>query len=190
MSVEKPLEVFVKPKQRHVGETFAAHAALFEGDDRIEAAALPDGILISCIWYPDLDVAAERLQSRFPEGWVWSEPMIQLRHEVVNYNGQTQEIVLEPYVLITVSTPAEFVGNVMGDLCSRRALFTQQMEDDEHRMVLTAEAPLSELVQYSNNLSKLTSGTGKASATFLDYRRRPFWLDPPPDGSMSAALRA
>ena len=190
MSHERPLEVFVKPKDRRVGATYTEQAAIFDGHSRLEAQAMPDGILIGCIWFPDLDVAAARLQSRFPGEWVWSEPLIQFQHETVNYGGRLREIVLEPVLLVSVTTPPDFVGNVIGDLISRRALLTGQSEDENQRMTITAEAPLAELARYSEVLSRLTSGAGIASADFLNYQKRPFYLDPPPDEPMSAALRA
>lgn len=189
MSLEKPLEVFVKPRTRHVGETFAAHAALFDGDLRFEAKALPDGLLVGCIWHPDLDVAARRLRTAFPVEWLWSEPLIQLRHETRTYNGRVMRVTLEPYLLVEVATPPDFVGNVIGDLSSRRALITGQADGDG-LMVVVAEAPLANLENYLAVLDKLTGGKGRATAEFLDYQKRPFNLDPPPDEPMSAALRA
>ena len=189
MSLEKPLEVFVKPKQRRVGETFVAHAALFDGDERFEATAMPDGVLIGCIWFPDLEVAAGRLHSTFPGEWLWSEPLVQLQRETKNYGGRLREVTLEPYLFVEVTTPADFVGNVIGDLSARRATITGQA-DDEGLMVISAEAPLAELEKYLLVLSQLTGGRGKATASFLNYRQRPFNLDPPPDEPVSAALRA
>lgn len=189
MSHEKPLEVFAKPKQRHVGETFLAHARLFDGDERIEATAMPDGVLIGCIWFPDLEVAAERLHSAFPGEWLWSEPLIQFRRETKNYGGRLREVTLEPFLLVEVTTPADFVGDVIGDLSSRRALITGQ-GDAEGLMVISAEAPLAGLESYLVDLSNLTAEKGKATAKFLNYQQRPFYLDPPPDEPMSAALRA
>ena len=189
MSLEMPLEVFVRPKQRQIGRAFTAHAAIFEGDGRIHAIAMPDGILIGCIWFPDLDVAAQRLQSQFPDEWIWSEPIVQLQHKSVDSGGRLREIVLEPILAVIVTTPPDFVGNVIGDLSSRRALITGQTEVDGWFQI-TAEAPLAELARYAGELSRFTEGKATASATFLKYQQRPTQIGPPPDEPMSAALRA
>ncbi len=189
MSLEKPLEVFVKPKQRRLGGDFTAEASVFAGDDRLAAETMADGVLIGCIWFPDLDVAAQRLMSRFPGDWIWSEPLIQFRREKVKYGDRFREIVLEPFLLVTVTTPPDYVGHVIGDLSSRRAMITEQHECDG-MIVVAAEAPLEQLSQYISTLAAITSGKASAEATFLNYQKRPYYLDPPPDEPMSAALRA
>lgn len=189
MSLGKPLEIFAKPKERRVGATFDAHAAIFADDPRISAEAMPDGVLIGCIWHPDLDSAAERLASRFPDDWLWSEPLIQFQRERVHSNGRVKEIILEPVLSVTVTTPPDFVGNVIGDLSSRRGWIKAQHER-EGLVIITADAPLDSLSRYLQELSAMTTGRASATATFLEYRERPSWLEPPPDEPMSAAMRA
>jgi Elongation factor G C-terminus len=189
MSAERPLEVTVKPKNSPV-PVFASQAVtLFDQNDRIAARAADDGLVLSAVWYADLDVAWKLISSRFSEELLWSEPRILYRDEIVESGGRRRRIVLEPILSVEAHAPADYIGSVIGDLSARRGILTGQKEVEEG-YVVSAEVPLAELRGYTIVLDQLTSGRGAAHAKFLRYDKRPPHVGPPDDEPMAAALRA
>ncbi len=75
---------------------------------------------------------------------------------------------LEPIYLLTVKTPAEMSGDVMGDLQTRRAQIVG-MNNDGRYQIIEARIPLAELYKYSSTLRSLTQGRAKDSLVFMEY---------------------
>lgn len=184
----KPLRATVRPHDLSETLSFASRAArLFHDDVRIDAEPQRDGLLISCVWYAQLEMAHDRISTALPGDYVWSEPRIEYRYESVNCNGSRRVLVLEPILEIEVHTPPDFVGHVIGDLSSRRGMI---LRADEREGVITiaSEVPLAELKDYVSKLAQVTSGAASATARFLKYSERP--SGPPPGTPVAMALRA
>jgi elongation factor G len=81
-------------------------------------------------------------------------------------------VLLEPMMAVEVETPADFVGNVIGDLSSRRGIVLGQ-EDVAGTMVIKAEVPLSEMFGYSTSLRSLTQGRATYTMEFKHYTEAP-----------------
>jgi elongation factor G len=79
---------------------------------------------------------------------------------------------LEPMMAVEVETPEEFMGNVMGDLSSRRGI-VQGMEDRPGFKVVRAEVPLAEMFGYSTTLRSLTQGRATYTMEFKHYAEAP-----------------
>ncbi|HNL37562.1 MAG TPA: elongation factor G, partial [Saprospiraceae bacterium] len=79
---------------------------------------------------------------------------------------------LEPIYELEVMCDAEFMGNVMGDLQTRRAIILG-MDSEGHYQVIRARVPLKELHKYSSTLRSLTQGKAKFSLTFSEYSAVP-----------------
>ncbi len=80
---------------------------------------------------------------------------------------------LEPMMAVEVETPEEFMGNVMGDLSSRRGI-VQGMEDMiGGGKVVRAEVPLAEMFGYSTSLRSLTQGRATYTMEFKHYSDAP-----------------
>ncbi len=79
-------------------------------------------------------------------------------------------VLLEPMMAVEVETPEDFMGNVMGDLSSRRGM-VQGMEDlpGGTGKLVRAEVPLSEMFGYSTTLRSLTQGRATYSMEFRHY---------------------
>jgi elongation factor G len=92
-------------------------------------------------------------------------------HEVMN-SPAARAILLEPIHEISVRVPEEFLGDVMGDLSSRRGKI-QGTEADGHYQVIRAIAPEAELYKYSTLLRSLTQGRGMHGAKFSHYEEVP-----------------
>ncbi|MEZ4219908.1 MAG: elongation factor G [Polyangiaceae bacterium] len=79
---------------------------------------------------------------------------------------------LEPIMRVEISTPPEGLGDVLGDLASRRGKVLQLLEADVRRIVV-AEVPLAELFGYAGRLRSLTSGRGTFNMELATYQAVP-----------------
>ncbi|MCP3713996.1 elongation factor G [Paraburkholderia sp. CNPSo 3281] len=87
---------------------------------------------------------------------------------------KAKPILLEPMMAVEVETPEDFMGNVMGDLSSRRGI-VQGMEDiaGGGGKIVRAEVPLSEMFGYSTSLRSLTQGRATYTMEFKHYAETP-----------------
>jgi elongation factor G len=81
-------------------------------------------------------------------------------------------VLLEPIYHLSVMVPAENMGDIMGDLNSRRARVLG-MNQEGTKTIVEAEAPLAEIQSYSADLRSMTQGRGVFSMKFLRYGRVP-----------------
>jgi elongation factor G len=83
-------------------------------------------------------------------------------------------VLLEPMMRVEVETPEEFMGNVMGDLSSRRGM-VQGMDDiaGGGGKIVRAEVPLAEMFGYSTTLRSLTQGRATYTMEFKHYAAVP-----------------
>ena len=86
---------------------------------------------------------------------------------------QAQPVLLEPIMAVEVETPEEKMGDVMGDLSSRRGVI-QGMEDlAGGGKAIRAEVPLAEMFGYSTTLRSLTQGRATYTMEFKHYAEAP-----------------
>jgi elongation factor G len=86
---------------------------------------------------------------------------------------RSNPVLLEPIMAVEVETPEDFMGNVVGDLNSRRGTI-QGMEDmPGGGKVVRAEVPLAEMFGYSTTLRSLTQGRATYSMEFKHYSEAP-----------------
>jgi elongation factor G len=88
---------------------------------------------------------------------------------------QASPVLLEPVMLITASVPDDSVGDVMGDLSSRRGrpLGTESVGGMTE---VKAEVPMAEVLTYAPDLRSLTGGQGEYTLDFLRYEELPAHL--------------
>lgn len=72
---------------------------------------------------------------------------------------KAKPVLLEPICRLTITVPEEFMGDVMGDLTSRRGRINGT-DADGHFQIITAEVPLSEIDRYATVLRSMTQGKG------------------------------
>jgi len=77
-------------------------------------------------------------------------------------------VILEPIYDITVKIPEEYMGDVMGDISSRRGKILG-MDSESPFQIIKAKVPLAELHKYSTQLRSLTQGRGMFSMSFSHY---------------------
>jgi len=78
-------------------------------------------------------------------------------------------VLLEPVMDIRVTVPEANMGDVLGDLNSRRAR-VQGMETERGRSVVTAQVPLAEIQRYTTELRSMTGGRGFFTMTLSHYQ--------------------
>ena len=84
-------------------------------------------------------------------------------------------VLLEPIYDVRVVVPEQFMGDVLGDLNTRRAQ-VQGMGQERGNSIVTAQVPLAEIQRYSINLRSLTQGRGYYSIEFSHYQIVPAHL--------------
>jgi elongation factor G len=88
---------------------------------------------------------------------------------------QAGAVLLEPIMMVTLSVPDEAVGDVIGDLNSRRGR-PQGMEPVGGMTEVKAEVPMAEMLTYAPDLRALTGGQGDYTMEFLRYEEVPAHL--------------
>ena len=85
---------------------------------------------------------------------------------------KAKPVLLEPIMAVEVVTPEDYMGDVIGDLNSRRGK-VGQMESRGLNQLVTAQVPLSEMFAYSNDLRSKTQGRATYTMQFHSYQQTP-----------------
>jgi elongation factor G len=86
---------------------------------------------------------------------------------------KAQPTLLEPMMAVEVETPEDYMGNVMGDLSSRRGIVQGMADQPGGIKVIRAEVPLSEMFGYATQLRSLSQGRASYSMEFKHYSEAP-----------------
>ncbi len=172
-------EVYFKVKPKARGEGFEFINSIVGG--RIPTKFIPaiekgllevnkDGIISG---NPIVDISVEVYDGSFHD--VDSSEMA---FKIASWNALkkafkvAKPILLEPVHKVQISIPNEYMGDVMGDISTRRGKI-QGMEQNGDKQTLNAEMPLSELMGYYPALKSLTQGRGKFIQEFSHYEKVP-----------------
>ena len=82
-------------------------------------------------------------------------------------------VLLEPMMSVEVETPEEYMGDVMGDLSSRRGIIQGMDDNDSGGKKVKAEVPLAEMFGYSTILRSMSQGRATYSMEFKHYSEAP-----------------
>ncbi|MCH8925822.1 MAG: elongation factor G, partial [Proteobacteria bacterium] len=85
---------------------------------------------------------------------------------------QAKPTILEPVMNVEISAPADHVGDVMGDLSSRRGQ-VQSTEASGAMSVVKAQVPMGEMLEYATTLTSMTGGQGEFHMEFSHYEEAP-----------------
>jgi elongation factor G len=133
-------------------------------------AALDSGVLAG---YPVVDVKASLVDGQYHD--VDSSEMA---FKIAGQMGfkkaaeMAKPVLLEPIMGVEVVTPEEYMGDVMGDLSSRRGRI-EGMEARGNTQVVRAQVPLSEMFGYSTDLRSRTQGRATYTMQFDSYQQVP-----------------
>jgi elongation factor G len=85
---------------------------------------------------------------------------------------EAKPVLLEPIYNLTVKIPEEYMGDIMGDISSRRGKIIG-MDSEGRFQVINAQVPLAELHKYSTMLRSMTQGRGIHNQAFSHYEEVP-----------------
>lgn len=132
--------------------------------------ALERGVLAG---YPVIDIAAEVYDGKYHS--VDSDEMSFRMAGIQAFRSaapKLRPVLLEPVMKVSVSVPEDYLGDVMGDINSRRGRVLG-MEGEGSLRTVTAEVPMAEMRQYAAELRSLTSGRGTFEVEFDHYAEVP-----------------
>ena len=89
-------------------------------------------------------------------------------------------VMLEPIYEFTITVPESNMGDVLGDLNTRRAR-VQGMDTQKGRSIVTAHVPLAEMQRYTTDLRSMTGGRGVFTMEFSRYETVPSHIAAEPD---------
>ena len=85
---------------------------------------------------------------------------------------KAKPVILEPVMLMEITVPDENMGDVIGDLNSRRGKVLG-METRGHSQIVKAQVPMAEVLKYAQDLHSMTSGRGAFHMEFARYEELP-----------------
>jgi elongation factor G len=85
---------------------------------------------------------------------------------------RARPVLMEPIMAVEVVTPEEYMGEIIGDITSRRGR-VQSMEGRGNAQVITCKVPLSEMFGYATDLRSLSQGRANYSMQFAAYEQAP-----------------
>ncbi len=132
--------------------------------------ALDNGVIAG---YPVVDVKVTLYDGSFHE--VDSNEMaFKIAGSMAVQEGvrKATPIILEPIMKVEVTVPEEYMGDIMGDLNSKRGRI-QQMSDRGNAKIVDAFVPLAEMFGYATNLRSMTQGRGTSTMEFDHYEEVP-----------------
>lgn len=82
-------------------------------------------------------------------------------------------VIMEPIMLLTVLSPDDFVGDIIGDINSKRGKVEVMRRQSEYQQEIVAEVPLSELFGYSTRIRSVSQGRAIYTLEFKKYETSP-----------------
>lgn len=154
----------------------------FEFEDKIVGGAIPrnlipaveKGVIEAChagplAGYPVVDVKVQCVDGKF-HSVDSNEMAFKLAGSFALKTAveKAGPVLLEPYMNVEIAVPDENVGDVMGDVSSRRGT-VQTTEARGHSSVILAIVPMSEMLEYATTLTAMTGGKGEFHMRFSHY---------------------
>lgn len=163
----------IEPKPRDTGVEFT-QSLVGQNVDRVFVPSVEKGVKKACTegiiaGYKVVDVKID-----FYDGKMHPVDSKDIAFQIAGYFGfkeaftMAKPCLLEPINLVEISIPEDCMGNVMGDLSSRRGKI-QGMDSEGGFQVIKAHVPAKDLYRYSSTLRSLTGGRGIHSEQFSHY---------------------
>ncbi|WP_434358144.1 elongation factor G [Parasalinivibrio latis] len=124
--------------------------------------------------YPVLDVKATLFDGSYHDVDS-SEMAFKIAGSMAFRKGalQASPVILEPLMKVEVTTPEDFMGDVVGDLNRRRGMIEGMDEGPAGLKIIRAKVPLSEMFGYATDLRSATQGRASYSMEFSEYAEVP-----------------
>lgn len=130
---------------------------------------LSDGrVVVGALTEPDLEFAIE----------VARKQVLDLKIGPIEVTYLDDPYPQEPYYRVVVTTPEDYVGDVIGDL-NRRVGCIETMDHVDGGFVVKCGVPIAQMIGFDLALSRITAGRGRAEYAFIGYYHRAREIDPP-----------
>ena len=167
----------VEPKPRGEGLEFV---------DEIVGGAIPrnlipaveKGVLEACVAGPLAGFPVVDVRVRCIDGKHHSVDSNEMAFKLAGSFGfkaameKARPTLLEPVMNVEITAPPEFVGDIMGDVSSRRGR-VQTSETRGSATVVQAQVPMAEMLEYASSLTSMTGGQGEFHMEFSHYDEAP-----------------
>ena len=172
-------EVYIKISPREIGTGFefvnsivggAIPSKFIPAVEKGLVEIMKEGILAR---YPVVDICVELYDGTFHD--VDSSELsfkLAANHALKDGFIMASPILLEPIHKMQIIVPTENMGDVMGDISSKRGKILGMSQED-NKQIINAEMPLSELYGYYTSLKSLTQGRGYFKQQFTYYQKLP-----------------
>ncbi len=87
--------------------------------------------------------------------------------------AEANPVLLEPIYTLTVTIPKDYMGDIIGDLNSKRGKIMGMDEDEKGKQLIKAQVPQAEIFRYSIDLRSITQGRGTYTMKFSHYEEVP-----------------
>src|SRR5579884_197836 len=163
------------------------HPTGFEFVDAIKGGVIPSGF-IPAVEKGVLEAMGEGVVAGYPvkgvrvrlyDGSYHTVDSSEMAFKVAGSQAMKQaleeagSVLLEPIMLVTVSVPEDAVGDVIGDLNSRRGRPLGMEPSGAGMTEVKAEVPMAEMLSYAPDLRSITGGQGEFTMEFLRYEEVP-----------------
>ncbi|PJC85745.1 elongation factor G [Vibrio sp. HA2012] len=124
--------------------------------------------------YPVLDVKATLFDGSYHDVDS-SEMAFKIAGSMAFRKGalEAQPVLLEPMMKVEVTTPEDWMGDVVGDLNRRRGIISGMEDGNAGLKIIRAQVPLSEMFGYATDLRSATQGRASYSMEFSEYAEVP-----------------
>ena len=167
----------IESKPRGEGIEFT-HSLVGQSVDRVFVTSVEKGVNVSCTEGVLAGYRVVDLKVDFYDGKQHPVDSKDIAFQMAGKQAfreafmEAQPCLLEPILNIEIKVPDSFMGDVMGDMSSRRGKIIGMDAEGESQLI-KAQAPQSEMYQYSTTLRSLTGGRGIHSEEFSHYEEVP-----------------
>ncbi|RLC51143.1 MAG: elongation factor G [Candidatus Cloacimonadota bacterium] len=142
--------------------------------------AIEESAINACLDGPMISSPVERIKIELIDGKFnevdSSETAFSIATSIAVSNGlrsaNAKATIMEPIMLVNVITPTDFVGEVIGDINSKRGRI-EHIRPQNQKQEVTAEVPMSELFGYSTTLRSLTQGRAVYTMEYIKHEKVP-----------------
>jgi elongation factor G len=167
----------IEPLQRDAGIDFT-HSLVGQNVDRVFVPSVEKGVQSACGEGILAHCHVTDLKINFYDGKMHPVDSKDIAFQIAGKEAFKQAFkeaspcLLEPIMNVQIKIPEDFMGDVMGDISSRRGRI-QGMDTDGKFQIINASVPMMELYRYSTSLRSLTGGRGFHSESFSHYEEMP-----------------
>jgi len=167
----------IEPLPRDAGVDFS-HSLVGQNVDRVFVPSVEKGVNSACVEGILAGCHVTDVKINFYDGKMHPVDSKDIAFQIAGKEAFRQAFLeasaclLEPIMSVEIKIPEDFMGDVMGDISSRRGRI-QGMDSDGKFQIIKATVPMMELYRYSTSLRSLTGGRGFHSESFSHYEEMP-----------------